>query len=317
MANLFVDVSSWNLDTPDYFDAIKNWGAKSVVVKVSEGGTGTKYVNPKARRQKELSEERGMIAHAYHYFLGVSEDDARGEARYFVEQARAIGFDPEKTVMCIDVEDPSLTTNRQTLTNYVNAFNDEVYRLGYHHIATYTGRYWAQTRIYMEQLHATDHWIAEYGSSQCNTRCDQWQYDSTTKFCGNATDTNYDYNGFLTTPLNQASAPPVAEQKPDAGQSKPSNESWVDELGVRWYKETGKFTITTPEGIWLRWGASTASAKIAVLPKGSAVKYDAFCHSGGYVWIRQPRGNGSYAYLPTGESRNGKRVSSWGTFSEQ
>lgn len=52
MTNLFVDVSSWNLDTPEYFDAIKNWGAKSVVIKVSEGGTGTKYVNPKARRQK-------------------------------------------------------------------------------------------------------------------------------------------------------------------------------------------------------------------------------------------------------------------------
>ncbi len=36
MANLFVDVSSWNLDTPEYFDAIKSWGAKSCIVKVSE-----------------------------------------------------------------------------------------------------------------------------------------------------------------------------------------------------------------------------------------------------------------------------------------
>lgn len=36
MANRFVDVSSWNLDTSQYFDEIKNWGAKSVIVKVSE-----------------------------------------------------------------------------------------------------------------------------------------------------------------------------------------------------------------------------------------------------------------------------------------
>lgn len=316
MANRFVDVSSWNLDTPEYFDAIKNWGAKSVIVKVSEGGTGTKYTNPKARRQKELTEERGMIAHAYHYFLGVSEEDARGEARYFVEQMRALGFDPNKTVACIDVEDPSLTTNRQALTNYVNAFHDEVRKGGYPHTATYTGRYWAQTRMYMEQLSTTDHWIAEYGTSQCNTRCDQWQYDSTTKFCGNATDTNIDYNGFLTEPIGQESKPTPKPPTPDTKPSQPSNESWVDELGVRWYKETGKFTITVPEGIWLRWGATTSSAKIAVLPKGSVVKYDAFCHSGGYVWVRQPRGNGQYAYLPTGVSRNGKRVDSWGTFSE-
>lgn len=315
MANRFVDVSSWNLDTPEYFDAIKNWGAKSVIVKVSEGGTGTKYVNPKARRQKELTEERGMIAHAYHYFLGVNEEDARGEARYFVEQMRALGFDPNKTVACIDVEDPSLTTNRQALTNYINAFNDEVYAQGYHHIAVYTGRYWSQTRIFMEQLKATDRWIAEYGTNQCNTHCDQWQYDSTTKFCGNATDTNIDYNGFLTEPLGQASKPTPQPPTPDTKPSQPSNESWVDELGVRWYKETGKFTITVPEGIWLRWGATTSSAKIAVLPKGSVVRYEAFCHSGGYVWIKQKRSNG-YAYLPTGESRNGKRISSWGTFSE-
>ncbi|MFR0771800.1 MAG: SH3 domain-containing protein [Limosilactobacillus pontis] len=39
-------------------------------------------------------------------------------------------------------------------------------------------------------------------------------------------------------------------------------------------------------------GASVESTEIAVLPEGSVVKYDAFCHSGGYVWIRQPRGDG-------------------------
>ena len=48
--------------------------------------------------------------------------------------------------------------------------------------------------------------------------------------------------------------------------------------------------------------------------KVGIVKYDAFCHSGGYVWIRQPRGNGQYGYLPTGESSGGKRTSSWGKF---
>lgn len=51
-----------------------------------------------------------------------------------------------------------------------------------------------------------------------------------------------------------------------------------------------------------------------MLSKGSVVKYDAFCHSGGYVWIRQSRGNGQYGYLPTGESSGGKRTSTWGKF---
>ncbi|HJF21894.1 MAG TPA: SH3 domain-containing protein, partial [Mammaliicoccus lentus] len=77
-----------------------------------------------------------------------------------------------------------------------------------------------------------------------------------------------------------------------------------------------KFTITVDEGIVLRWGATTNSSKIAVLPKDSVVKYDAFCHSGGYIWIRQPRGNGQYGYLPTGEDRNGTRLNYWGKFTE-
>ncbi|MYZ21579.1 SH3 domain-containing protein, partial [Ligilactobacillus salivarius] len=85
-------------------------------------------------------------------------------------------------------------------------------------------------------------------------------------------------------------------------------------LGVKWFKESGKFTITVDEGIVLRWGATTNSSKIGVLPKGSVVKYDAFCHFGGYVWIRQPRGNGQFGYLPTGESSGGKRTSTWGKF---
>lgn len=316
MANYFTDISSWNLDSPEYFKAMKGWGAKSVVIKLTEGSeNGTAYRNPKARAQIDNAKANGLIVHGYHYFLGVNDGDARDEAKFFVKVAKELGLDPSKTVMACDVEDNSLTKDRQALTNYVNAFHDEVYKGGFHHTATYTGRYWAQTRLYMEQLSTTDHWIAEYDTKQCNTRCDQWQYDRTTKFLGNATDTNIDYNGFFTTDLSSSAKPETVKPQPDTKPSQPTNDSWVDELGVRWYKESGKFTVTVPEGIWLRWGASTTSAKIAVLPKGSVIKYDAFCHSGGYVWIAQKRGN-THGYLPTGESRNGKRISSWGTFSE-
>ncbi|GKQ42899.1 hypothetical protein RD055328_08220 [Companilactobacillus sp. RD055328] len=101
---------------------------------------------------------------------------------------------------------------------------------------------------------------------------------------------------------------------PPTPPSKPSTpDSWVDAQGVKWYKETGKFTITVNEGIILRWGATTKSSKIGVLKKGSVVNYDAFSLSNGYVWIRQPRKDG-YGYLPTGEVRNGKRANYWGTF---
>lgn len=318
MANYFTDISSWNLDSPEYFKAMKDWGAKSVVIKLTEGSeNGTAYRNPKARAQIDNAKANGLIVHGYHYFLGVNDNDARDEAKFFVKVAKELGLDPSKTIMACDVEDNSLTKDRQALTNYVNAFHDEVRKGGFQHTATYTGRYWAQTRLYMEQLSTTDHWIAEYGTKQCNTRCDQWQYDSTTKFLGNATDTNIDYNGFFTTDLSSSAKPetvtPQPENKPSAS---PQNNSWVDALGDRWYNETGKFTVTEAVGIRLRWGARMNSSTIAILPKGAVVKYDAFCHTDGKVWIRQPRGNGQYGYLATGDSVNGRRTSYWGTFSD-
>lgn len=317
MANYFTDISSWNLDSYDYFKAMKDWGAKSVVIKLTEGSeNGSNYRNPKARAQIDNARANGLLVHAYHYFLGTNENDARDEARFFVKVAKDLGLDPATTIMACDVEDNTLTGDRQALTNYVNAFHDEVRKGGYPHTSTYTGRYWAQTRIYMEQLSTTDHWIAEYGSNQCNTRCDQWQYDSTTKFLGNATDTNIDYNGFFTTNLSAPSQPETV--KPDNGNTgaTTNTNTFTDALGDTWYKETGTFKITEPVGIRLRWGARMSSATIAILPAGSTVKYDAFCHADGKVWIRQPRGNSQYGYLPTGDSVNGRRTSYWGTFSE-
>lgn len=317
MANYFTDISSWNLDSYDYFKAMKDWGAKSVVIKLTEGSeNGSNYRNPKARAQIDNARANGLLVHAYHYFLGINENDARDEARFFVKVAKDLGLDPSTTIMTCDVEDNTLTDDRQALTNYVNAFHDEVYKGGYHHTSTYTGRYWAQKRIYMEQLSTTDHWIAEYGSNQCNTRCDQWQYDSTTKFLGNATDTNIDYNGFFTTNLSAPSQPETV--KPDNGNTggTTNTNTFTDALGDTWYKETGTFKVTEPVGIRLRWGARMSCATIAILPAGSTVKYDAFCHADGKVWIRQPRGNSQYGYLPTGDSVNGRRTSYWGTFSE-
>lgn len=83
----------------------------------------------------------------------------------------------------------------------------------------------------------------------------------------------------------------------------------VDSKG--WITETGQFKLT--QDIYLRKGATIDSLAIALLPKGSLIRYDAFKHAGGYVWIRQQRGR-TYGYLATGESKDGKRVNYWGTF---
>ncbi|WP_404519316.1 SH3 domain-containing protein [Bacillus sp. RC251] len=77
-------------------------------------------------------------------------------------------------------------------------------------------------------------------------------------------------------------------------------------------KQDGVFKLNT--SIKLRTAPLTDAPIIATLNAGDEVKYDAFGYEkDGYVWIRQPRSNG-YGYIATGETSNGKRVSSWGSF---
>ena len=76
-----------------------------------------------------------------------------------------------------------------------------------------------------------------------------------------------------------------------------------------WVKSSGYFRLNTT--IKLRSDASTSSRVISTLYSGQYIKFDAYKISGGYVWLRQKRGNG-YAYIASGEARNGKRISTWG-----
>lgn len=79
-----------------------------------------------------------------------------------------------------------------------------------------------------------------------------------------------------------------------------------------WFDEKWHFRLTQP--LNLRTQPNNTSRSIALLPTGSIVNYDKYkVDTNGYVWIRQPRAFG-YGYLPTGLSKNGKRISTWGSF---
>ena len=79
-----------------------------------------------------------------------------------------------------------------------------------------------------------------------------------------------------------------------------------------WVEEKWHFRLTQP--INLKTQPDTASKNIATLPAGSIVNYDSYkVDTNGYVWIRQPRTSG-YGYLPTGITKNNKRISTWGSF---
>lgn len=303
MAKKFIDVASYQPDTLAYFKAAKAKGVQGVVVKITEGSAkGTNYVNPKAANQIKNAQAVGATVSGYHFLRSVSIKDAQEEAQFFTRQAKVKGLNT-KSMLAIDVEADGLSRKAETLTAQVNAFDAELRRLGFKNISVYSNTSWFTRRLIRSKLSSQIFWVASFGTNSAGIPCSAWQYSDKENIAGVKTDMSLDYSGAFTGNVMSKDTLNHAPQ---------SNKKWVDELGVTWYEENG--TFVSDRDIFLRWGARTSSAKITLLPTGTKIRYDSFAHSGGYVWIRQPRADGKYGYMATGESRNGKRCSSWGKF---
>ena len=96
---------------------------------------------------------------------------------------------------------------------------------------------------------------------------------------------------------------PVQQPKPAQAQT------WTDSLGDVWHKESGTFTSNTY--LHLRYGAKPYSSTLMYAGPGLVIKYDAWSTHNGFVYVRQPRGNGQYAYIAV---RNAYTHEAYGTF---
>ena len=300
-----VDVYS---GSDDYI--IRDPHAQGVIVKATQG---TGYVNPKCNHQWDLTGQLGKKRGLYHYAGG---GNPVAEAQYFINNIKNyVG----QGMLVIDWE--KYQNSAFGNTNWVRQFVDEVHRL----TGVWCVIYVSESALNQVANCAKDCavWVAKYASMNWNSWTVPDMNVSSGAFGSIA---GWQYTGgdmdrsiwYLDANAWDKFAKP-SDGKPQTETPKPvvkpqgTPKSFYDDLGVCWYFEKGKFTVTVDEGIVLRWGATTKSAKIAVLPKSSVVEYDAVTHDGGYVWIRQPRSNG-YGYLPTGRSFNGLRIDYWGKF---
>lgn len=96
---------------------------------------------------------------------------------------------------------------------------------------------------------------------------------------------------------------PVQQPKPAQAQT------WTDNLGDVWHKESGTFTSNTY--LHLRYGAKPYSSTLMYAGPGLVIKYDAWSSHDGFVYVRQPRGNGQYAYVAV---RNAYTHEAYGIF---
>ena len=90
----------------------------------------------------------------------------------------------------------------------------------------------------------------------------------------------------------------------------------VTPSGVREYPETGKFTVTVPEGILFRNDSNLNSPVQGSYNYGESVNYDRVrVYTNGYVWISWiSASTGIRRWMPVRERKNGVSLPAWGTF---
>lgn len=126
---------------------------------------------------------------------------------------------------------------------------------------------------------------------------------------------NYAHNGVTVNPettMPYSMGWYVYRQKASKPTPKPQAKPQPQPTGINWISEKWHFTTNT--SIYLRTAPNVKSPSIVLLGSGSYIKYDAYCYKDGYVWLRQPRADGTYGYLASGECVGNRRTSYWGSF---
>jgi lysozyme len=154
-------------------------GYEFVIVKATQGSKHeSNIIDPFFVRNIEEAHKHGLQTNAYHYFLGVSENDARAEADLFIENLNKVK-DKLTGYVFIDVEDHSLSSDKEALTRYVNAFLDQLSNHGYTKLGIYSGRSFFLSRFVPSRLKGGIlKWIAAYNDKGAGIPCDIWQHSS-------------------------------------------------------------------------------------------------------------------------------------------
>lgn len=282
-------------------DDYRRVGAKKAIVKISEGTT---YTNPDIRLLINRSAEGGVTGFSfYHYGQFHNDNQAVAEAKYFLDQTRKTVNPQPGTLMILDAEIKNMPTS--SVITFLKVLREAGFKTGFYSYLYLLPEFDLDTIL----QHADFFWLAAYplGDKPADAnpdfhyfpsaqRVDAWQF--TPKLLGYNLDGSITVtengNKLLSGPTPVVSQPEQPKPQP-APQPQQSASTWTDALGDIWHPENGRFT--TYEPINLRWGAKTTSAKIATLPAGSTVAYDAWSKHDGWVWIRQPRGNGQFGYM--------------------
>lgn len=207
----FIDVSSHNGEiSVDDYRALARQGVGGVVVKLTED---TWYNNPKAASQVRNAQIAGLQISTYHFSRYTTEEEARAEARFFIQAAQNLNL-PKSTVMVNDFEDSKMLPN---INRNTQAWVNEMRKHGYNNLMFYTSASWLDENnlgyrgpVSTSQFGIENFWVAQYPSStltatsaknmRYNAKTGAWQFSATANLLPSkhVFDHSVDYTGRFT-----------------------------------------------------------------------------------------------------------------------
>ena len=207
----FIDVSNHNGEiSVDDYRALARQGVGGVVVKLTED---TWYNNPKAASQVRNAQIAGLQVSTYHFSRYTTEEEARAEARFFIQAAQNLNLS-KSTVMVNDFEDSKMLPN---INRNTQAWVNEMRRHGYNNLMFYTSASWLDENnlgyrgpVSTSQFGIENFWVAQYPSStltatsaknmRYNAKTGAWQFSATANLLPgkHVFDHSVDYTGRFT-----------------------------------------------------------------------------------------------------------------------
>ena len=224
-----IDVSHWQGKID--WGKVKAAGIQVAYMKATEGTT---HVDKMLKTNYEGAKKAGIKVGFYHFFRAKNEQNAREQARHFVNTVKGM---PNDLKHALDIETTE-GLSKDALTKCAIAFLEEVKKLTGQDPIVYTYTSFAKTRL-TAAVAKYQVWIAHYGVDKPadNPIWNRWigfQYTDKGKVSGIAG--NVDMNEFTPDIFVNAAKVEQPKQKGDAVQTAPS--------------ATGTYTIKSGDTFW-------------------------------------------------------------------
>ena len=172
-----IDVSEWQGDIN--WQKVKNAGIKFAMVRTSYG---QRSLDKTYIANIEGAQAAGIDVGAYHYCYAKNIEDAKAEARHFINTIKPYTLSYPAV---LDLEDPSQANlSKQLLTDMAIAFMEVVKDAGYFPML-YANKYWLESKLDFSRLKEYDIWLAQWATKPTWTGdFGIWQYTDKGKIDG-------------------------------------------------------------------------------------------------------------------------------------